>query len=141
MRAHGELDRLEELLRMNDLILNAAVDDRHLHPKIYRACKKEIAAERRAYIPPAMGRTDYRYFMVSHRRWWELQRISRHRRSEFPPLYSADAGASGSGGGADVERFREEAEIRRELEDKPWAREGIVIPPLFIVKENRRGQT
>jgi hypothetical protein len=127
MRSHGELNRLEELLRMNDMILDSVVDGLHSHPKIFRACKKEIAAERRASIPPEMRSNKFQYTTVDHPEWRRFERINCHKTSEFAPLRPSrgrkgDANDSTRrASGSKLERLLDFPAIRYELEFNPWS--------------------
>lgn len=119
MRSHGELNRLEELLRMNDMILDSAVDGLHSHPKIFRACKKEIANERRASIPPEMRSNKFQYTMADHPEWLRFERINRNRKSEFAPLRPRKGRETASG--PKLERLPDFSAMRHELEYNPWS--------------------
>jgi hypothetical protein len=127
MRSHGELNRLEELLRMNDMILDSVVDGLHSHPKIFRACKKEIADERRTSILPEMRSNKFQYTMVEHPEWRRFERINRNRTSEFAPLRPRK-GRKGdpndktrTASGPKLERLPDFSAMRHELEYNPWS--------------------
>lgn len=116
LRNHGDLKKLEELLRMNDMILDATVDGLHQHPKIYRACKKEIAAERQAYIPPQLRCDTFQYTMVDHPAWHRFERIHCDRRPIFEPLRQPERRT-----GPEIEALPSSFMIEQEVEYNPWS--------------------
>jgi hypothetical protein len=126
MRSRGELARLEELLRMNDMILDSVADLRS-YSAIFRGCKKEIAAERRAYIPPEMYSNKFQYIMVDHPEWHRFEKINSDRISEFAPLYphirmkECENGETRTVGSPKLNLLLDSSAIRHELESNPWS--------------------
>lgn len=124
-----ETNRLEELLRMNDMILDSVVDNLHLHPKIFKACKKVIAAERRTFIPSGFRSNKFQYLMIDHSAWRRFEKINRNRRtSEFEPLrprtemHRDTNDCTRTASHPTVERLLPDSSvIRHELEDNPWS--------------------
>ncbi|ERF76337.1 hypothetical protein EPUS_04195 [Endocarpon pusillum Z07020] len=128
MSSYSETDRLEELLRMNDMILDSVVDNLHLHPKMFKACKKAIAAELRTSIPSGFRSNKFHYLMTDHSAWRRFEKISRDRTSDFEPLrprteMHGDANdCTRIASGPRVERLLPDSlAIRQELEDNPWS--------------------
>lgn len=128
MSSDSETNRLEELLRMNDMILDSVVDNLHLHPKIFEACKKAIAAERRTSIPSEIRSNKFQYLMTDHSAWRRFEKINRSRTSEFEPLrlrtqiHGDTNDCTRIASGPRVERLLPDSfAIRHELEDNPWS--------------------
>ena len=128
MSSCSETNRLEELLRMNDMILDSVVDNLHLHPKIFKACKKAIAAEFRTSIPSEFRSNKFQYLMIDHSVWRRFEKINRNRTSEFEPLrprtemHGDTNDCTRIASGSRVERLLPDSfVIRHELEDNPWS--------------------
>ncbi|KAF7512216.1 hypothetical protein GJ744_002378 [Endocarpon pusillum] len=128
MSSCSDTNRLEELLRLNDMILDSVVDNQPPHPKTFKACKKAIAAERRTSIPSEFRSNKFQYLMVDHYAWRRFEKINRNRTSEFEPLrprtemHGDTNDCTRIATDPRVERLLPDSfEIRHELEHNPWS--------------------
>jgi hypothetical protein len=121
IRSRGELKRLEELLRMNDMILDAVVDP--LHQRLHAALKRKIEAERRISVPSQISSIQWRYVMIDQPEWNEFQRISCNRHCDFAPLRPCGEMNEDKDDRTRIDdntKFPNLLELRHELEYNPW---------------------
>jgi hypothetical protein len=118
IRCRGEFGALEEVLRRNNMILDAVVDP--VSQGVYATLKRKMEAERQMSVPLRVSRNRWRYAMNDQPKWIEFKRINCNRHSDFAPLRRREDGDDSRGMDGNAQ-FPNLLEIRQELECNPWA--------------------
>ena len=117
IRSRAEFRALEELLRMNKMILDAVVEP---ESQVYATLKMGIEAERQISLPPRVWGNRWSYVMNDAPGWTEFKSINRDRHSNFPPLRQREEEDDKIGVDENA-HFPRLPEVRHELESNPWA--------------------
>jgi hypothetical protein len=118
IRSRGEFGALEEMLRRNNMILDAVVDP--VSQGVYATLKRKMEAERQMSVSPRVLRNRWRYAMNDQPEWIEFKRINCNRHSNFAPLRQREDEDDRRGMDENTQ-FPNLLEIRQELECNPWA--------------------
>ena len=111
LRSRGQYRTLEEMLRMNNMILDAVV--RYKSEGIYLTLKRKLEAERQMSVPPHISSNLWRYVIHDRPEFTEFQKINWTRSSDFAPLRRREDENEES-------PLPTEQAIRHELEYSPW---------------------
>jgi hypothetical protein len=118
IRSRGEFEALEEVLKMNNMILDAVVDP--VYQGAYAMLKRKMKAERQMSVPPRVSSNRWQYVMNDQPEWIEFERINCNRHSNFAPLRRREDEDDRRGVDENAQ-FPNLLEIRQELEYNPWA--------------------
>jgi hypothetical protein len=118
IRSRGEFGALGEVLRMNNMILDAIVDP--VSRGVYATLKRKMEAERQMSVPPRVSSKRWRYVMNDQPGWIEFKRINCNKHSNFAPLRRREDEDDRRGMDENAQ-FSNLLEIRHELKYNPWA--------------------